>query len=313
MLPPLPYLHTLGLDLPLSADEITAVLLACPAVEDLSLEVWEKEQRDVSGALTQLQLVGRACPRVRRLHFHCCVAKETRTENENAIPRPTITITTSSSYLHDTSPAADITAVTSPLPSSSSSRHSNSSTSSSDGLPRFAQLIYLNLNIAHPHIPYKCGAWSGSTFRQLAAILHAAFIEYLDMGEVPLRHVYHLHTLSHLRALYVSHSSDRSANHSQYFQSASKGQGAVSVSAGSSVMDDNSKECDGGNEQIDGDVAAAVQHGTLLSHLRLREHMFVAERLSNRGANGREAFFAALRVEHEHTSSKQRDDDIALE
>ena len=54
--PPLPLLHELSIALPLSADELAAVLVACPAVQDLSLDLKVHGREDVMSALQMLKL-----------------------------------------------------------------------------------------------------------------------------------------------------------------------------------------------------------------------------------------------------------------
>ena len=63
-LPTLPQLHTLTLVLPLEGDEVAPVLAACPAVEDVCLNVRVHERCTAVPPLEQLEMVGSACSKV---------------------------------------------------------------------------------------------------------------------------------------------------------------------------------------------------------------------------------------------------------
>ena len=301
MLPTVPQLHTLTLVLPLSPNELAAALSACPAVEDLRLDVSIRDQPDVMSAMQQLGLVGRACPRVKRLELNSgCPMAETETAMEDA-STATTPITAASPSTSNTTPGPIISAdsVTVPLSSSSSSINASSSLSSSstNSTPPFSQLICLRFNAYS--VRFDQAKWSSAALRSLTDMLHAARLQYVMMWHVPLHHLHQLSALSYLRGMHLFSesrelslpdefdqyfSSTDCSRHTHPFPSSDEVQRAILGEDGS-VAD----------EQVDRELVEAVQCGTVPHDFAAVT--FVTARIFPHSANGREAFFDAVRAE----------------
>ena len=164
-LPSLPRLHTLTVALPLSAAELAAVLSACPAVEDLSLDVDATNygQGETAAPLRQLELVGQACTRVRRLEICTCT--------------PTMGASTDrqSSWGSRSSPATQ---------------------------PSFNQLSCLHFGANQRD--HRQAQVSGEDVIELVDMLRLAPLQYLELWYLTFHHIHHLSSLSHLRGLRLS-------------------------------------------------------------------------------------------------------------
>ena len=256
-LPPLPHLHTLLLDLQLSAAELTAVLSACPAVEDLVVRGKTHTRGDPIRPLQMLELVGRATRRVRSLSIkpRAAVAEETT---------------------DDSSAAASATSA----PSSSSF---------SNAAPLFAELAYLRIGTALPG--EGAVTWTDSASRMLVNLLHAAPLHYLELSNVPIYHVHPLSSLSHLRRLLL-HDSSMPTSYQRFFKAR---RWDVAHSSRQRVSREEADELVRGglisDERVPEWRFARRVSATLQSS---NGELFETERIFDVGRDGREAFFEAV-------------------
>ena len=159
-------------------NELAAALFACPAVEDLSIDRGSHERRDSITPLEQLELIGKACPRVRRLFS---ASGYIRLKEKGVMRR-----VASSSF----SPLSFYTI--------SSSSSSTSSCRSGDNLALFTRLSHLT--IATTFNP-QAVAWTEAEVRRLAEVLHTAPLLFLHLTSAPFCYIHHLSLLRHLHTL----------------------------------------------------------------------------------------------------------------
>ena len=143
----------------------------------------------------------------------------------------------------------------------------------------FGQLISLS---AHPR---------GQNCSTLATWLRHAPLQYLD---IPFSsHVHHLVSLSHLRGLQTYAGPDYAEYSQPHDPNLVTRSSSVSWEEVSHAV---RSETDHGNEQVDRELADAVQQGKVPALLPW--HMFVTERSFDGGLNSREAFFKAVWAQH---------------
>ena len=142
--------------------------------------------------------------------------------------------------------------------------------------------------------------WSSAGLRQLAAMLHAAPVEYMELSFIPydFRHVHHLSSLSHLRVLRLSDGDMRTHELDTTFivppicmrdtHSVSWSEARREVLCGAARFVDS----DITHEQLDVELSNAVRYG--LVPAQFAGELFVTEFIFG-GANGREAFFDSVR------------------
>ena len=168
-LPALPHLHTLNLALPLTAEELTSILSACPALVDVSVNA-SLSARNLR-TLPCVQLVGRWCKRVRQLCIH------------------------SRHPLYETGQVADVSATAPIMSSASPSSTSSTSSTASNATPPFSQLSHLSFSSKH--------LWTSSSLRSLVDLLHAAPLSSLALAVDSFANIRLLSALSQLRRLRV--------------------------------------------------------------------------------------------------------------
>ena len=252
----------------------------------------------VISILEQLELVARACSRVRRLDLSSgCPTLRMDVVTKGASD------TAASATEAASSIAPVIPAVSIPSPptssgiSSSSSSFSSSSPSTSCKTQQFSQLICLKLGaFANPNDRVS---WNSAALRTLTGILHAASLQWLLLWYVPFRHIHHLRTLSHLRGLKLLGDQLPATFITKYFAADSRTRGTQR----SDSFEETSREMGNiANEQLEQELLAAVQHGTVMESFA--KHSFIAS------ADGREAFFEA--VLREKDNKKYRADSSRL-
>lgn len=247
------------------------------------MDVKVESRRDTIGPLRQLELVGRACSKVRRLFIN-------------------------TAYAVNAQEAADTVSATLPIvfgaSSSSSTSPSSSSSSSCDAAPPFSQLVSLGFGADHA---YHQVVWTAPALRRLAHNLQSAPLQFLELCHAPLHHLHHLSTLQHLRGLQcpLGYDVDFSAYRFQpqldtmppelhhYFQVRYSQERGIyrrrTVTSVDLTRAERGFTRSISEEEVDGEL------GGMSELYRFAGRLFVAERRFDGGKDGRGSFFDAVR------------------